>query len=63
MTNREKLESLDTSQFSIALYEIAKDVGWRYTISTKGTAEWLAQPYEETFWKRLEDIFELEKLQ
>lgn len=63
MTNREKLESLDTFQFSIALYEIVADVGWRYTISTKGTAEWLAQPYEENFWKRLENIFELEKKQ
>ena len=63
MTNREKLESLDTPQFSIALYEIVDDVGWRYTISTKGTAEWLAQPYEEKFWKRLYDIFELEKRQ
>ena len=62
MTNREKLESLDNLQFAEALYEITNNIGWRYTISSKGTAEWLDKPYDADFWKPLERIFDLEKL-
>ena len=51
MTNREKLDSLSNEEFSEAIYEIVKQIGWRYTISRKGTAEWLNQPYDLSFWE------------
>ena len=51
MTNREKLDSLNNDDFAEILYEITKQIGWRYTISTKGTAEWLSQPYDLSFWE------------
>ena len=57
MTNREKLESLDNLQFAEALYEIAEKIGLRYTISTKGIAEWLNKPYDVWFWEPEELIF------
>jgi hypothetical protein len=61
MTNREKLESLNNLDFAEALYEIKDKIGWRYTISIKGVAEWLDKPYDSDFWKPLERIFDLEK--
>lgn len=61
MTNREKLESLDNLEFAEALYEIKDKIGWRYTVSTKGIAEWLDKPYDKMFWNPLEQIFDLEK--
>lgn len=51
MTNKEKLLSLNGLEFAEAMYEITKKIGWRYTISTKGTAEWLDQPYDLSFWE------------
>ena len=57
MTNREKLCSLNNLAFATAWYEIADDIGWRYTISTKGIAEWLDKPYDADFWDTKEWIW------
>ena len=57
MTNREKLESLDNLQFAEALYEITQKIGLKYTISTKGIAEWLDKTYDVWFWEPAKLIF------
>ncbi len=51
MTNREKLDSLNNEDFAEVMYEITKQIGWRYTVSTKGIMEWLNQPYDLSFWE------------
>ena len=57
MTNREKLCSLNNLEFAEAMYEITKKIGWQYTVSTKGIAEWLDKPYDVWFWEPEELIY------
>ena len=51
MTNREKLCSLNNDEFTDAMYQIVRYIGCRYTHSHIGTAEWLAEPYDLSFWE------------
>ena len=57
MTNREKLCSLNNLEFAEAMYEITQKIGWQYTVSTKGRAEWLDKPYDVWFWEPEELIY------